>query len=149
MTYLVDTNVLLRWSQTQLPEHPLAFGAVDTLQRRGEVVFLTPQNLVEYWSVASRPASSNGLGNDPAEVDRDVRRLEQFFPLVPDIPAIHGEWRLLVVALAVSGRQVHDARLAAVMRAHGIDRILTFNTADFLRDPGITAVHPRDAVATA
>jgi predicted nucleic acid-binding protein len=148
MTYLVDTNVLLRWSQPQLPEHPLAFAAVDTLQRRGEGVFLTPQNLVEFWNVATRPALSNGLGLSPAEADRDVQRLEHVFPLLPDIPAIHAEWRQLVVAVIVQGRQVHDARLAAVMRAHGIAHILTFNTADFVRYPGITAVHPRDIVAT-
>ena len=42
----------------------------------------------------------------------------------------------------VSGVQVHDARLAAVMKAHGIARIVTFNVADFTRFPEIEAVHP-------
>jgi predicted nucleic acid-binding protein len=48
----------------------------------------------------------------------------------------------MVVAYGVSGVQVHDARLAAAMRVHGMTHILTFNPADFQRYPGITVVHP-------
>jgi predicted nucleic acid-binding protein len=33
-------------------------------------------------------------------------------------------------------------RLAAVMKAHGIARILTFNVDDFKRFAGIEAIHP-------
>ena len=43
----------------------------------------------------------------------------------------------------VSGVQVHDARLAAAMRVHGIQRVLTFNARDFARYPDIQAVHPQ------
>jgi predicted nucleic acid-binding protein len=46
----------------------------------------------------------------------------------------------------VSGAQVHDARLAAAMLVHGIDRILTFNGADFTRFQDIVAIHPSGAV---
>ena len=42
----------------------------------------------------------------------------------------------------VSGVQVHDARLAAVMKAHGIARIVTFNASDFDRFADIEALHP-------
>ena len=53
------------------------------------------------------------------------------------------------MACAVSGVQVHDARLVAAMRVHGLDRLLTLNVADFSRYPGIVAVHPRDAARLA
>lgn len=42
----------------------------------------------------------------------------------------------LVVAHAVSGVQVHGARLAAAMRVHGVTHLLTLNTSDFERYPG-------------
>ncbi len=44
----------------------------------------------------------------------------------------------------VSGVQVHDARLAATMKANNITYILTFNTVDFIRytSEGIIAVNP-------
>ena len=71
--------------------------------------------------------------------------IERLFVLLPDRPEIHTEWRSLVLACAVSGVQVHDARLVAAMRVHGVHRLLTLNVTDFSRYPGIVAVHPRDA----
>lgn len=47
-----------------------------------------------------------------------------------------------MTAHRVTGAQAHDARLAAVMQAAGIARILTFNVQDFSRYEGIEAVHP-------
>jgi len=47
----------------------------------------------------------------------------------------------LSAAVVVLGAQVYNARLVAAMLAHGINRILTFNVADFSRY-GVTAVHP-------
>ncbi|HEV2379309.1 MAG TPA: hypothetical protein VG206_05885 [Terriglobia bacterium] len=42
----------------------------------------------------------------------------------------------------ISGVQVHDARLAASMYAHGVSHILTLNLPDFSRYDGIVALHP-------
>lgn len=47
-----------------------------------------------------------------------------------------------VVVHEVRGVKVHDARIAAAMRAYGVSHILTFNGADFRRYPGIVAVAP-------
>jgi predicted nucleic acid-binding protein len=62
--------------------------------------------------------------------------------LLPDSEAVYHEWRRLVVLFAVSGVKVHDARLAASMRVHGVAHLLTLNPDDFARYPGIVAVHP-------
>jgi predicted nucleic acid-binding protein len=48
----------------------------------------------------------------------------------------------LVIANNVHGVQVHDARLAAIMEAHGITHILTLNENDFRRYTHIHAVNP-------
>jgi predicted nucleic acid-binding protein len=48
----------------------------------------------------------------------------------------------LIVTHNVRGVQVHDSRLAAIMQAYGLNRILTLNQQDFVRYPGIQAVHP-------
>jgi predicted nucleic acid-binding protein len=144
MPYLADTNVLLRWASPADPQHALAVNSVKELRRRGELVHITPQNLIELWNVATRPASANGLGMSPVEAERLVESLELLFPLVPDSPDVYKEWRRLVSSAGVSGVKVHDARLAAVMIANGLTHILTFNTGDFKRFPGITAVHPQD-----
>lgn len=144
MAYLADTNILLRWVSPADPQHSLAVSSVKALQRRGEIVHITPQNLIEFWNVATRQAAANGLGMSPAEAERQVESLELLFPLVPDTPDVYREWRRLVSVAGVSGVRVHDARLAAVMLANGLTHVLTFNSADFKGFPGITVVRPED-----
>jgi predicted nucleic acid-binding protein len=46
-------------------------------------------------------------------------------------------------AVAVAGRQVHDANIVATMLAHGETRLLTMNRSDFRRfEPRIEIVEP-------
>jgi predicted nucleic acid-binding protein len=47
----------------------------------------------------------------------------------------------LVVTHRVLGTQIYDTRLVAAMLARGIDRILTFNVADFSRY-GVAVLRP-------
>lgn len=142
MAYLADTNVLLRWIQPQDIDHARAVQAVLSLREAGEEVVLTPQNLVEFWNVATRPKERNGVGLTPAQADQETQRLERLFPVLLDRPEIHGVWRRLVVECGVSGVQVHDARLAAAMAVHGVTHLLTFNGRDFTRYQSVTVVHP-------
>ena len=92
----------------------------------------------------SRPKEKNGFGLSIAEADRQVSLIEQQFTLLPDNERIYGEWRQIVVAQQVSGVQVHDARLVAAMRVHGITHLLTLNRADFLRYRDINVVRPKE-----
>ena len=97
----------------------------------------------EFWNVSTRPADRNGFGQTPLETDDILRRVERFFPLLPDSPEVYPKWRQLVVH-EVSGVKVHDARLVAAMISYEVTHILTFNTADFTRytSEGIVAVDP-------
>ncbi|MBW4684961.1 MAG: type II toxin-antitoxin system VapC family toxin [Komarekiella atlantica HA4396-MV6] len=144
MVYLVDTNILLRLVDRTHPLHPIIRTAIRKLQRDGHTLQITPQNCIEFWNVATRPAIKNGFGLTPKEVGRLLRLIERLFPLLPDTPIIYPEWRKLVVAFSVSGVQVHDARLVAIIKANGLTHILTFNTKDFIRyaSEGIVAVDP-------
>lgn len=144
MIYLIDTNVLLRFADRTHSLHPTLRAAVRKLRTGGHRLRTTPQNFVEFWNVATRPTERNGFGLAPAKADRLLRLVERLFPLLPDSPAVYPEWRRLVVSFGVSGVQVHDARIVAAMRVHGVTHILTFNTADFVRysTRGIVAVDP-------
>lgn len=144
MAHLLDSNMMLRWANKEDAERPLALSAMRSLGRQREVLHSTPQNYTEFWSSATRPVAVNGLGLIPAHAAHLVEQLRTLFPLLPDTGAIFEEWLRVVTSAAVSGRQVHDARLVAVMLAHGITHILTFNVKDFQRYAvfGITAVHP-------
>ena len=144
MACLVDTNCLPRWSQPHHPLHAIARSAVSTLRLSGESLFLTSQNLIEFWNVATRPINRNGFGYSVSQADQEVTRLEGFFRMAPDTTEVYEHWRRLVVAVGVSGVQVRDARLVAVMHPHNLAHILTFNTGDFTRYGSITVVHPQD-----
>ncbi len=97
----------------------------------------------EFWNRCTRPIDRNGYALSPQETDRRAKFFEEKLRLLPDSLAVHEEWRKLLVTYGVSGVQVHDARLAAAMRVHGVKRILTFNDRDFSRYRDIEAVHPR------
>lgn len=144
MSFLVDTNVLLRSAEPSHPMYADAVNAINILLGRGEELYIVPQNLVEFWNVYTRPVERNGLGHTATEAHREVNRLKAFFPLLLDTSAIYPEWERLVVAYGVVGVNVHDARLVAAMLVHQLTHILTFNTRDFTRYSEITAIAPTD-----
>lgn len=146
--HLPDTNIFLRLAKRDHPQHASVAAAVDHLIEEGAEICYTPQNIVEFWNVFTRPKDRNGFGMNPAEANNETALLESRFTLLPDDERIHRTWRELVASYSVSGVQVHDARLVAVMRVHGISHLLTLNTVDFLRyGEIITIVHPTDITA--
>ena|SRR5216683_5530938 len=143
-SYLVDTNVMLRLTTQKHPQHTIAANAVNLLVNQDVDLFFTLQNASEFWNVCTRSTSLNGLGLSVAEAKHHLGAMEQNLTLLPDNILVYDHWRILVVQHSVSGVQVHDAKLAAAMLAHGVPGILTFNTANFARYTGIEAVHPAD-----
>lgn len=149
MAYLLDTNILLRSADPAHPMNTEAVASVAALLAAGETVHIVPQNISEFWNVCTRPLDKNGLGLTPAQTDAEVTRLESLLNLILDEPQIYQEWRKLVVKHSVSGVQVHDARLVAAMKTHGMSHILTFNDADFRRyQPDITVMTPAEVIKT-
>jgi len=142
MPVLVDTNVLLRAVQPSHPMHPVALRALERLFAGSDPLVIAIQNVAEFWNAATRPLAVNGLGMTIDEVRGEVERLEGFFEIVSESADSYAAWKALVTTHRVSGAQVHDARLAAVMTASGNTRILTFNVRDFIRFAGIEAIHP-------
>jgi len=131
--YLLDTNILLRLTETSSATHATTLQAVSALLADGAVVFITGQNLIEFWNVATRPLEKNGLGLTTAEVSAELARHKAAFRLLPDSPAILAQWETLVVRYDVQGQKVHDARLAAVALSYQVSHLLTFNDRDFKR----------------
>jgi predicted nucleic acid-binding protein len=118
--------------------------ALIALYRDGHDLFLTTQNVAEFWNVCTRPVDVNGLGLSIEGADRYTAKLERLFGILPDSIQAFGLWRKLVVDQEVRGVKVHDARLVASMGTSDIQLIVTFNVADFTRFPGIEVAHPED-----
>lgn len=145
MSYLLDTNILGRLVQKAHLMHSGTVAAVRKLRRDKETLCILPQNLIEFWVVATRPTASNGLGLTPDEAIKEVRKFKRLFSLRLDSPSIYAKWERLVKQHKVMGKPGHDARLVAAMLTHGITHLLTYNTGDFKRYGDlITIIDPKD-----
>ena len=146
MAYLLDTTILGRLANATDAQYAVAAHAVLELHRRGEVLHLTPQVLIEFRNVATRPVAVNGLGLSAADAEAQAGTFEKRFSLLADSPDVYPVWKSLVSALGVIGKQVHDARLVAVCHIYGVTHLLTFNLPHFVRmarfGPGIVVVDP-------
>jgi predicted nucleic acid-binding protein len=146
MAYLVDTSVLARLANTADARYATADRAVMELHRRGEVLQITAQNLIELRNMATRPTAVNGLGLSIGDAEAKAAIFEATFPLLVETADIFPAWKALVSALGIIGKQVHDARLVAVCHVHAVTHLLTFNVPHFFRmagyGPGVIVVDP-------
>jgi len=148
MRYLLDTGILVRLLHRSDPLHSVVRDAVRSLSSKRHHFVTSTQNIGEFWNVCTRPAAARGgFGLEPDEVMRRVRLLERFITVLREPESAYGKWKALVIAHQVIGKQVHDARIAALMSAYRIKRIVTLNSSDFLRYQQITAVTPQEAVS--
>lgn len=142
MKVLIDTNILTRSVQPSHSMHRQAVNAVSELKIRGGDLCICPQNLVEFWVVATRPQTVNGLDMSASDAALELTKIRSLFRLLEDNSLIYSEWERIVVEYRVSGKNAHDARLVAAMKTHGVSQLLTFNGDDFKRYSDITVLSP-------
>src|SRR5947199_3899799 len=133
---LLDTNLLTRMTRSHEPQASLARAAIQALLGRGELLVLVPQNLYEFWVVATRPpgappAGSNGLGMTPAQAGHWLRFFQRRFTLLPDREELSGRWQEQVETQGVKDYRTNDVSPVAAMQSYGIARLRTFNIAQF------------------
>lgn len=146
MACLVDTSIVARLANTADALYPVATHAVVQLHQRGEQMYVTAQNLIEFRNVATRPKALNGLGLNVADAEAKSAVFETQFPLLDETPQIYPTWKSLVHALGIIGKRVHDARLVAVCQVHAVTNLLTFNVPHFVGmatvTPGLIVLDP-------
>ena len=63
MAYLADTNVADRRVLPADPQYQSVCDAIDRLRWQGAALYITPQVLVEFHALATRPTEANGWIN--------------------------------------------------------------------------------------
>ena len=142
MSVALDTNILTRAAQPAHPSHNQTLNALAVLKKQGEDLCIVPQNLYEFWVVATRPVAANGLAMPIGLAEAELSSIKKLFNFLNDTQAVYAEWERLVLRYAVAGKNAHDARIVAAMVVHGITQLLTFNTDDFKRFPDIVVLTP-------
>jgi predicted nucleic acid-binding protein len=147
MRYLLDTGVLVRMLHRSDPDNATVRAALRVLRGRRHTFVTARQNVVEFWGVCTRPTTARGgFGLSIEETAARLRLLERIVEVVNEPDSTYRRWKSLVSRYRVSGRQVHDARIVAVMMAYRIKRVVTLNDADFDRYGEIRVVTPRELV---
>jgi predicted nucleic acid-binding protein len=150
MAYRLDTGILLRLIDEPDPQHGIVCDAVDILVGRQVELFITIQNIAEFWNVATRPKANNGFELPSATVSQLFSdAIEPICAVIREPDKLHAEFKRLLTQYAVVGKQVHDARLVAMMLTWQIENVLTLNECNFHRfaPEGITVVSPAAVLA--
>lgn len=119
-TYLIDTNLLLRISDGNSTTHFIAIKSIERLLAQEHQLYITGQNLIEFWAVATRPLEVNGLGWTSQQAETAIAQIISRFRFLDDNPDIFTHWRSLVTTYNIKGKKTHDARLMAVMLAYKV-----------------------------
>jgi len=146
MSVLVDTNLLTKLADLNQPKNSIVNDAVKYLLGKGETAYILPQNVYEFWAVATRPPANNGLGMTSEAANARLDEILGMFILLPDTAEIFAQWRRLVRNYDCKGKPSHDARLVAGMIVHQIPTIVTFNKQDFIRYSAITIFTPDEVL---
>ncbi len=132
---LLDTNFLIRLNQFQ--QSVGKSGSILEKLAEKYRLCICLQNLVEYWSVASRAKQVNGLGLPLQEVNSRIHMLMEKFEMLSDSPKVIDIWLKMCAREGISGKHAHDARLASTAIANDVDTIVTLNRRDFQNLKGI------------
>src|SRR5205823_6633610 len=103
-----DTNLLGRMTDSTDPQCAAARRAVHGLLANRERLIIVPQNLYEFWAVATRkpgppPTGQNGLGMTCEQASQWMLFFQRRFNLLTDRPEKLGNWHALVKGLGVKG----------------------------------------------
>ena len=145
MATLLDTGILIRLVDKKDILHTLVEEAVDNLIARQEDLLITTQNIAELWNVATRPVVNNGLALPTAAIAKLYEdTIEPICKVLAETDSLPDELKRLLIKYGAIGKQVHDARLVAMMLVWQIENVLTLNDRDFRRyEPeGITILTP-------
>lgn len=129
----MDTNVLVYASRSTAAAYRQASTALLHLEGDGAELCVSRQVLREYLVTVTRPQADAAVPLALEVAVADARRLVDIYTVLEDGPTVTERLLQLVVRHPTRGKQIHDANLVATMLAHGVARLLTFNTGDFRR----------------
>lgn len=138
----IDTNILVYAHREDSPWHDKAYEVISDLAQSRLSWALPWPCLHEFLAIVTHPR----IYNPPTPVKIAVEQIEAWLesPGLSLLSEINGHWtelRTVVENGRVSGPQIHDARIAALCKLHGVRELWTADR-DFTRFPGIVVRNP-------
>jgi toxin-antitoxin system PIN domain toxin len=138
----IDTNLLVYAHRADSPFHDAAVAAVTALAE-GSRLWAIPWPCVhEFLAVVTHPR----IYKPPTPLEQALAQVDAWLesPTLRLLGEAETHWdalRSLVVAGQVAGPQIHDARIAALCLAHGVDLLWSADR-DFSRFPALPVANP-------
>jgi uncharacterized protein len=138
----IDTNILVYAHREDSPFHEAAFGRVAELAE-GPAMWAIPWPCVhEFLAVVTHAR----IYAPPTPLARALDQVDAWLesPTLTLLAESSAHWptlRALLASARVTGAQVHDARVAALCRQHGVRELWSADR-DFSRFAGLAVVNP-------
>ena len=138
----VDTNILIYAHREDSALHDAAYARVGELAE-GRAPWAIPWPCIhEFLAIVTHPRVYAPPTPLPSAIDQVEAWLESpTLNLLTETPDYWAELRPTLEQGRVSGPIVHDARVAAICRAHGVRELWTTDR-DFSRFPSVTIRNP-------
>jgi len=138
----VDTNILVYAHREDSPFHEAAFDRMKELAEAPANWAIPWPCLHEFLAIVTHPR----IYAPRTPPERALRQVDAWLEsptlaLLAETPAYWQSLRKLIEAGRVSGAQVHDARIVALCRQHGVRELWSADR-DFSRFAGLTVVNP-------
>ena len=140
---VLDANVLVYSIDATAPQHRAARALIDSARDASVTLYVTSQILCEFYSIITNPrrvaaplSSVDALG-----VISSLLAFPGLHVLPLPVSAVVG-WMGLLQRRPVIGASIYDLQIVATMQANGVQRIYTFNAADFEVFSELTVVKP-------
>lgn len=137
----LDTNVLIYYTNSQLPQHSLAVQTVDAAQQSGVELVVSPQILREYLAANTKLIKANSQLTHE-KIRANFETFLNQFRVVDDTRQVLNALNNLLKTVSIAGRHVYDANIVATMQNYGIQHLLTNNPSDFAAFSSIITVLP-------
>lgn len=128
----IDTNILIYASLKESPFHQASKKCLGNLQKQEAVLVISRQVLREYLAAMTRPNTIT-MELQQEKIIQAIRAFEEDFVVLNEGAEVTKKLLELTEKVSVSGKQIHDANIAATMLVNGITELLTHNVGDFKR----------------
>ena len=128
----IDTNVFVYARNRRADQHYAASSLLERAVRNAEPGRNSRQIIRECLATVTR-SQTWGAAMPIEDAVRDATQIARQFEILEDGPQVMTNLLILCNQVIVGGSKIHDANIVATMLAHGENRLMTFNVADFRR----------------
>jgi len=138
----IDTNILVYAHREDSPWHDTAYSAMVGLAE-GRAVWAIPWPCIhEFLAIVTHPR----IFSPPTPLATAIDQVEAWLEspslvLLAETEGYRIQFRQIIEAGRIAGGQIHDARIAALCKLHGVRELWTADR-DFTRFPDLNVKNP-------